>query len=149
MAKLGRNAKLGYATGGIGAVGTATYVEATNVEDVTYNASREEINVTTRETQGYEARAGGLASGELTFNMLWDPSDPFFAAVQSAWQNGTSIGMAIVDEAFATGNGFEADMSVLGFEITQPLREAQKVAVTMSVTDSVNAPRYVTGGVGA
>jgi hypothetical protein len=150
MAVLGSKAVLGFSTaaGGIGAAGSATYTAAGNVRDVTFNGSKGEADVSTRAGNGWRAKLGTLKEGGLTFEVLWLPVDPFFVAVQAAWQNGTNLAMAILDGPLATGNGFEADMQVIDFEWSQPLEEGQLVSVTMSVTDSVNAPRFVQNGVG-
>lgn len=150
MATLGAKAVLGFSTGvgGIGAAGSATYITAGNVKDVTFNGSKGEADVTTRAGQGWRAKLGTLKEGGLTFEMLWIPGDAFFDAVYTAWDAGTNIAMAILDGPLATGDGFEADMQVIDFEWSQPLEEGQMVSVTMSVTDSANAPRFVTGGAG-
>ncbi len=148
-ARLGSEAVLGYNTTGIGAAGSATYTVADNARDVTFNASRGEADVSTRGTQGWRAKIPTLREGELTVDLIWNPGDPFFDAVQDSNLNGTVLGMAILDGPIATGNGFEADMVCLGFEWGQQLEEGQLVNATLSVTQSDNPPRFVTNGAGA
>ena len=150
MAVLGSKAVLGFSTaaGGIGAAGSATYTAAGNVRDVSFNGSKGEADVSTRAGNGWRAKLGTLKEGGLTVEMLWLPGNAFFDAIYAAWDAGTNIATAILDGPLATGNGFEADMQVIDFEWSQPLEEGQLVSVTMSVTDSVNPPRFVEGGAG-
>jgi len=56
--KLGLEAKLYFCVAGIG--GTPTWVELTNVKNVTLNLQKGEADVTTRANNGWKATAGTL-----------------------------------------------------------------------------------------
>lgn len=74
--KLGLDAKLYYCVAGIG--GTPTWVELTNVKNVTLNLQKGEADVTTRANNGWKATAATLKEGSIEFEMVWDPSDAGF-----------------------------------------------------------------------
>lgn len=113
----------------------STMTELSNVTDVTVNLSRAEADITTRGAGGYRAKIGTLKEGSIEFEMLWDTEDAAFQDIFDAWNNGTVLYVAALDRALAVGaQGLYAPMSVLSFEKQEPLEDAQRVSVTLSVT---------------
>ncbi len=91
--KLGIDAKLYYNTG---TYETPTWVELTNVRDVTLSLERSEADVTTRANAGWRATAPTLKEATIEFEMQWDTEDAGFTrekAVAFTWRRG---GVAVV-----------------------------------------------------
>lgn len=131
---LGMDAKLYYSdsvlteTGGTG----ASWTEASNVKDVNLNLSTGEADVTTRGNNGWEATAATLKSGEVTWEMVAKPNDPFLTAVKDAWLSGGEIALwALTGPKDEAGHeGPMSNFSISNFSRAEGLTEA----ITYSVT---------------
>jgi hypothetical protein len=137
MIKLGLDAKL--FRGDAGATGET---EVENVKDVTISLESGEADVTTRKTKGWRASAATLKEASLEFNILYDTEDEDYTAFADAYFNNTPIALFVSD---GDGNGLDADFSITGFTINQPLEEAMNVDVTAKPTASTRAPLWKTG----
>lgn len=126
----------------------ASLEEMANVKDVTINLETGEADVTTRGGSGWRQTAATLKDGSVEFEMIWDPGDADFAAIQSAWANGTNIAMAFLDGASDTAGvqGLWADFQITNFSVSQALEEAITVSVTAKPARSDVAPAWVTVG---
>jgi hypothetical protein len=91
---LAEDAKLYY---NAGTYGSPTWTEICNVKDLTLSLEKDEIDVTTRCSGGFKEYADGLLDANVTFNMLYDPADTAFAAIQSAFFAKTAIEFAVMD----------------------------------------------------
>lgn len=125
-----------------GTAGITASNEMPNITDVTINLETGEADVTTRGNNGWRATAATLKNGSVDFQMIWNESDGGFAAVQTAWANGTPLAMAFFTSA---GSGLDADFTITNFTRTEPLEDAVKVQVTAKPTYSTRAPTWVTG----
>lgn len=125
-----------------GPVGETASTEVTNVKDVSLNLSSGEADVTTRATKGWKASVATLKEATLEFGMLYDTEDEDFQELQSAYFNNTPIAMFVTD---GSGQGLDADFSITGFSIDQPLEEALSVSVTAKPTASTRPPKWVSG----
>ena len=134
---LGINAKL--LRGTAGATGAT---EVKNVKDLTLNLESGEADVTTRATKGWRATIATLKEASLEFAILYDTEDPDFQAFSDAYFGNTPIALFVTDGA---GNGLDADFSITGFSVEQPLEEALNVSVTAKPTASTRAPLWKTG----
>ncbi|MCL2647562.1 MAG: phage tail tube protein [Phycisphaerales bacterium] len=147
--KFGLDAKLYYCVAGIG--GTPTWIELTNVKNVTLSLTKGEADVTTRANKGWRATAGTLKEGTIEFEMIWDTSDTGFVAVKNAYFNNSIIGIAAMDGPI-TGpdsngsQGLWADCMITDFSRDEPLEEALGVKVTAKPTYSTNPPIWKTVG---
>lgn len=141
--KLGMEAKIYRNTG---THGTPTWTILSNVKDVTLNLEKGEADVTTRANNGWKATVGTLKDGSIEFEMVWDPADAGFTAIQTAYFAGTSIELLALDGAYdATGSqGLRATMAITNFTRSEPLEEAITVKVTAKPTYSANAPEWFT-----
>lgn len=128
-----------------GAAGSTASTEVTNVKDLTLNLESGEADVTTRATQGWRATVATLKDASLEFGILYDTADTDFQAFQSAYLNNTPLALFITDGA---GSGLDADFSVTGFSVEQPLEEAMTVSVTAKPTASTRAPAWTNSGGG-
>lgn len=150
-AKLGLDAKLYYLSTGTraawpGSGAPANLEEITNVKDLTLNLEKGEADVTTRANSGWKATLPTLKDGSVEFEMVWDPDDTGFTAIQEAFINGTSIALAVLDGASTTvgSQGLWADFAVTNMSREEPLEEAIKAKVTVKPTYSSVAPEWVT-----
>jgi len=140
--KLGMEAKLYRNTGTYEA---PTWVEMTNVKDLTLNLEKGEADVTTRANEGWRATAGTLKEGSVEFEMVWDPTDEGFTAVKDAWFNGTSIELAVMDGDITVDGtqGLRATFAVISFTRNEPLEEAMSVNVSVKPTYAAHAPEWM------
>ena len=137
--KLGLDAKLNYKIGGVS--GGGSWVELTNVKDVTLSLEKGEADITTRANNGWRATIGTLKEASVEFEMVWDTADAGFTAIKDAFFNGTAIGLQVLDGD--AGSGLEADFSITNFSRSEPLEEALTVSVTAKVTYVDTAPVWV------
>ena len=133
-----------------GDAGATANVEMTNVTNVTLSLSKGEADITTRAAQGWKMTAATLKEASIEFEMLYDPEDADFIAVQAAFLNGTPLAIFVSD---GSGNGLDCDCDVTGFDIDQSLEEAVKVSVTLKPTNiggqTGRAPAWKTTSGGA
>jgi len=141
--KLGLDAKL-YRNSGT--YETPSWVEMTNVKDLTLNLESGEADVTTRGNNGWRATVATLKDGSIEFEMVWDTEDAGFEALSAAYFGDTAIGIAAMDGDIteAGRRGLWADMAVVDFSREEPLEEALSVKVTLKPTYSANAPEWKT-----
>ena len=132
---LGLNAKLLRGT-----AGSTAATEVKNVKDLTLNLESGEADVTTRATGGWRASAAPLKEASLEFGILYDTEDADFQAFQEAYFGNTPLSLFITD---GSGGGLDADWSITGFTVEQPLEEAVSVSVTAKPTASTRAPAWV------
>lgn len=135
---LGIDAKLYYKVGGVAAGGS--WIELTNVKDVTLGLEKDEADVTTRGSGGFRAMVGTLRSAPVNFNMVWDTVDAGFIAIKNTFFASPGvIGLRIYDRT-APGTGLEADFDIFGFTRNEELAEALSVDVVAKITRSDTAP---------
>lgn len=141
--KLGMEAKLYRNTGTYAA---PTWVELTNVKDLTLNLEAGEADVTTRGNAGWRATVATLKDGSIEFEMVWDTTDTNFTAIQDAFFNNTDIEFAVMDGDVASSGsqGLRATMSITNFSRSEALEEALMVSVNAKPTYAVNAPEWMT-----
>lgn len=141
--KLGMEAKLYRNTGSYAA---PTWSEMTNVKDLTLNLEASEADVTTRGNAGWRATIAALKDGSIEFEMVWDPTDAGFTAIQDAYFNNTTLEFAVMDgDVASTGSqGLRATMSITKLTRSEPLEQAITVSVTAKPTYSANAPEWMT-----
>lgn len=137
---LGLDAKL--LRGTAGSVGST---EVKNVKDLTLNLESGEADVTTRATKGWRASVATLKEASLEFGILYDTEDADFLAFQAAYFGNTPLSLFVTDGA---GGGLDADWSITGFSVEQPLEEALTVSITAKPTASTRAPEWIVGGGG-
>jgi hypothetical protein len=141
--KLGMEAKLYRNTGTYAA---PTWVEMTNVKDVTLNLEAGEADVTTRGNAGWRATIAALKDGSIEFEMVWDTADADFTAIQQAFFGNTDLEFAVMDGDVASSGsqGLRATMAITNFSRSEALEEAIGVSVTAKPTYADNAPEWMT-----
>ena len=129
-----------------GTAGSQGTTEVKNVKDLTLNLESGEADVTTRATAGWRASVATLKEASLEFSILYDTEDTDYNAFATAYFNNTPLSLFVSD---GNGTGLDADFSITGFSIEQPLEEALSVSITAKPTASERAPQWVNGGGGA
>ena len=135
--KLGLDAKLFRGT-----AGTQGTTEVTNVKDVSLSLESGEADVTTRKAKGWKLSVATLKEASLEITILYDTEDEDFLAFKEAYFSNTPISLFVTD-GDTTAHGLDADFSVTGFTVDQPLEEAVTVKVTAKPTASDRAPVWV------
>jgi hypothetical protein len=135
--KLGLDAKLFRGT-----AGTQGTIEVTNVKDVSLSLESGEADVTTRKAKGWKLSVATLKEASLEITILYDTEDEDFLAFKTAYFTNTPISLFVTD-GDTTAHGLDADFSVTGFTVDQPLEEAVTVKVTAKPTASDRAPVWV------
>ena len=135
--KLGLDAKLFR-----GVAGTQGTIEVTNVKDVSLSLESGEADVTTRKAKGWKLSVATLKEASLEITILYDTEDEDFLAFKEAYFSNTPLSLFVTD-GDTTAHGLDADFSVTGFTVDQPLEEAVTVKVTAKPTASDRTPVWV------
>jgi len=141
VVKYSINAKLTYSVAG---VASPAWLPLDIVKDVTLTMDKSEFDVTTRANAGFKATAGAMIDASIEFEMIWDPTNAGFQALQTAFITNAAIGISCLDGT--SGNGLVADCAVLSFTREEPLEEGLKAKIKIKPTYSATAPHYATGG---
>ena len=123
-----------------GTAGQTASTEVKNVKDLTLTMESGEADVTTRATSGWKASIATLKEASLEFGILYDTEDADFTAFRDAYFGNTPLALFVTD---GNGSGLDADWSITGFSVEQPLEEALTVSVTAKPTASTRAPAWV------
>ena len=123
-----------------GEAGTQATTEVVNVRDLNLNLESSETETTTRKTKGWKAFMATQKSATLEFDVLYDTEDADYNAFARAYLNNQAISFFVTD---GFGNGLDADFSITGFKINQPLEEAITVSITAKPTASKRAPDWI------
>ena len=123
-----------------GTAGQTAATEVKNVKDLTLSMESGEADVTTRATSGWKASIAALKEASLEFGILYDTEDADFTAFRDAYFGNTPLALFVTD---GNGSGLDADWSITGFSVEQPLEEALTVSVTAKPTASTRAPAWV------
>ena len=125
-----------------GTAGTQGTIEVTNVKDVSLRLESGEADVTTRKAKGWKLSVATLKEASLEITILYDTEDEDFLAFKTAYFTNTPLSLFVTD-GDTTAHGLDADFSVTGFTVDQPLEEAVTVKVTAKPTASDRAPVWV------
>ena len=139
---LGRDARAYFSTtilDGTNEAATLTAATAANnIIDLSLDIGSEFVDSTTRAeaSQGFASQIAVLRNGQITFEARWLPGDTFFDALIDVW-DGTTAEIAFFaldqDKATVGSQGLVGNFTV-GMAKTEPLRDVQKVNVTMSIS---------------
>lgn len=124
---------------------TPTWAEVENVRDLTLNLTKGEADVSRRGTE-WKLTKPTLKDGSVDFEMVWDTGDADFTAIQTAWNDGTTIDMAFLDgEIGTTGSqGLRAEFEVISFTRSEPLEGGVMASVSLKPASTANAPAWMT-----
>ena len=103
-----------------GEAGTQAAIEVTNVKDVSLTLESGEADVTTRKAKGWKLSVATLKEASLEITILYDTEDEDFLAFKEAYFSNTPLSLFVTD-GDTTAHGLDADFSVTGFTVDQPL----------------------------
>lgn len=139
MPLFGKNAKTYYSEDPLDADNAAadlTWIEVTNITDLTDNFEAEEVDITTRATaaSGWDATARTVKSGEITFGIIMESDDSFVDAIMEAFLASSTITLMDLtgDREVAGNKGLAANFSV-GMTFNKPVKGVQTADVTLKV----------------
>lgn len=136
-----------------GPAGAKATTEVKNVKSITVDMQSGETDVSTRATKGWKAFAATLKEATIDIELLYDPEDEDFNAFKNAYFQNSPIALFIADgyektagtggtTASTGGEGMDADFSITGFTVEQPLEEAITVKIKARPTASSRAPKW-------
>lgn len=136
--RLGMNAKF-YRSATLATVATnagmaaKTWIEVSNIRDLTQNLETGEADVTTRANSGWHQTLATLKDGSLEFEMVWDTTDANFATFRTAWLYSQEIAVAAMSGDITVNGeeGLAGNFTVTNFTRGEPLDDAIKVNVTL------------------
>lgn len=135
----GMDCKLYYKEGGQGESGD--WLELTNAQDVTLGQERDAADATTRGNNGYEAEVVTLKKAPVSWRMIFDPDDPAYVAISTAYHEGSLIGLQVLTDTEANGGkGLQADFNIKKFTRNEALRDVVTVDVEASIAYSADPP---------
>lgn len=133
----------------VNTVQTVTWNEIKNVRDVTIQADAEFVDTTTREDAetGWTSEAAVIKSGQLQFQMQWNPGQAAFDAILAAYLARDTIALLELDGDKATNDkqGLAGNWAI-SMSFTQPVKDVQRVDVTCRI-NSLQDWVKVVGGV--
>lgn len=111
--------------------GSATWTPG-KCKNVTLNMETAEAEVTERGSE-YEEILEGLKRANLEVEIVFDPENPFYAALREAWKNRSGIALAAMDTAISSppAEGLAGNFSVLNFTRNEQLEEAIMATFTI------------------
>lgn len=137
MPVYGFEGELYYKVGGQDAGGP--YVELQNCTDVEVDDTFNEADVTTRGSGGVDQTEPTTRMIQINFSMIWEPSDPDFAAFRTAAHARQMIAIRALDG----GEGQQADYKLTQFKRSSPLKGAVTVEVILKPCRSPNPPVWI------
>jgi len=122
---------------------TPTWSEIKGVRDLTLNLEKGEADVTTRGSAGWKAAIGTAIDVSIEFDLLWDPTDTDFAALNDAFFSRANVDCAVLDGAYnvAGSQGVRATFTVLKFTRNEPRDDVLTASVTMKPTYAEHPPQ--------
>jgi hypothetical protein len=142
--KFGVEAKLYYITAEQANWTSPTWTEYTAVKNVTNPTSLKEVDVTTRATGTFEATDGRIKQSSIEFDVILDPNDANYVAVETAYYANSIIALADMSGPIATSGsrGLWANCKIVQFNREEPVEGEQKIHVVAKPTGSSNPPQY-------
>ena len=124
-----------------GTYASPTWDEIVNVKDLSLNLDKDEVEITTRASNGFKEFVDGLIDASVEFQMVWNTADPDFTALQTAFFAKTSIEFLVLDGLRTTSGtqGLRATCMVKNFSRSETLGEAIMVDITIRPTKNANA----------
>jgi hypothetical protein len=119
-------------------------VQYTAVKNATNPTSLKEVDVTTRATGNFEATDGRIKQSSIEFDVILDPNDANYVAVETAYYANSIIALADMSGPIATSGsrGLWANCKITQFNREEPIDGEQKIHVVAKPTSSTNPPLF-------
>jgi len=140
---LGFNGKMYYNSG---TYGSPTWVEVTNVGDVTMTDESEQADIGIRSMGGFKIAVAGLRKVGWEWQSVYDPGDAVQTAFRTKYAARTPTEFLLLDQANGTAGsqGIRATCMITKFARQEKLSEAMMVDVGIVPTYASNAPAAYT-----
>ena len=123
--KTGRVAVLKIQTDG--AAGSAGWDTVSVKRDMSYEDTREMVDLSASEV--YDAFASGPGTFVLEGELVRDEADTEFAALDTAYRAGTSLGFWALEDGAGSGEGVQFDGVIERFDVGAARRDGQMVSI--------------------
>lgn len=147
----GTRSSWGNATAGI-CIGTApgNLTEMSKLTDVTMNLEKNEVDVSTRGNNGWEAILSALRKASCELKFVYDTSDTTQQTILSAWLTDANVALALLDGASSTTGtqGLWADFTVSSVTKEEGKDGAQMLSATVKPALTSVAPQWIKVGNG-
>lgn len=135
----GKDAKLKYKVGGIGAGGS--WVDLTIIKDVAITDDKDEVEVGTRAEPDFKIYAMLRRDISLSFMLRHQTANAGFQAIRDAFLDGDIIGIQVLDAD--SGEGIQADMEIKKFDRNDSNDDILWHDVEARPAVSDNPPSYI------
>lgn len=122
--QVGRAASIKIQTDGVS--GAAGWNAVAVKRDISITDSREEVDLSGIEA--YDVFAAGPGEFVAEVELVRDEADAQFAALETAYRAGTSLGVRLIEDASGSGKGVEFDGVVTQWNLSASRRDGQTVA---------------------
>jgi len=112
---------------------TPVWTAIGTVRDVTLNLTRNEIDDTSRTTNGWRSRLGGLSEWGADFEMIYDTANAAWQKVRESYFDNTVVEVLILDGDITVDGkeGIRGDVFVTEMSREEPLEDVMSNATTM------------------
>jgi len=109
------------------------WVEIDTVRDVTLNLTRNEIDDTSRTTNGWRSRLGGLSEWGADFEMIYNTANVSWQKVRESYFDNTVIEVLILDGDITVDDkeGLRGNVFVTEMSREEPLEDVMSNSTTM------------------
>jgi len=116
-----------------GTEGSPVWVEIDTVRDVTLNLTRNEIDDTSRTTNGWRSRLGGLSEWGADFEMIYDTSNTSWQKIRESYFDNTIVDVLILDGDITVDDkeGLRGNVFVTEMSREEPLEDVMSNSTTM------------------
>lgn len=116
-----------------GTTATPVWVEVDTVRDVTLNQTRNEVDDTSRTTNGWRSRLGGLAEWGADFEMVYNTANTAWQQIRESFEDNTVIEVLILDGDITVDDneGMRGNVFVTEFTREEPLEDVMSNSCTM------------------
>jgi len=115
-----------------GTTESPNWLEIDTVRDVTLNLSRNDVDDTSRTTDGWRSRLAGLAEWGADFEMIYNTANTAWEKVRASFFDNTSIEILALDGDISVDGkqGIRGTVFVTSFERAEPLEDVVSNSVT-------------------
>jgi len=115
-----------------GTSGSPSWLEIDTVRDVTLNLTRNDVDDTSRTTNGWRSRLAGLAEWGADFEMIYDTANTAWQKVRESFFDNTVIEVLALDGDITEDGheGLRGDVFVTSFERAEPLEDVVSNSTT-------------------
>lgn len=115
-----------------GTTAVPVWLEIDTARDVTLNLSRNDVDDTSRTTDGWRSRLAGLAEWGADFEMVYNTANTAWQKVRQSFFNNTIIEVLILDGDILVDDneGIRGNVFVTNFERAEPLEDVMSNATT-------------------